>query len=183
MGSLFLHPLPQPAPWTPWHPRLPQDDFAALGVDLKGLIDSGALELHYSEFGVGGAGRETGVPATSVIEVATFPFAGVDGVYTPRRDPWLVPMLKNYALEFYAKVAAWLANPYNKTHRCGAWRGSGAAGWRRARGGDQRGKPRRPAPLGAGSGSGRLPAGCGPHMQRAAPNKACGDRTCTACAP
>lgn len=98
-----------------------------MGVDLKALIDAGALELHYSELGVGGAGRETGVPALTVVEVATFPFAGVDGIYSAARDPWLVPMLKSYAVEFYAKLAAWLANPFNKTHRCA--RASPGRGW------------------------------------------------------
>lgn len=114
-----------------------QDDLASVGVDLKGLIDAGALELHYSELGIGGAGRESGLPAATVAEVATFPFAGVSGVYSTARDPWLVPMLKSYAIEFYAKLAAWLATPYNKTHRCGAARvalvGRGWDARRRAR--------------------------------------------------
>lgn len=33
----------------------------ALGVDLAGLINAGKLELHYSEFGIGGGGRYSGV--------------------------------------------------------------------------------------------------------------------------
>lgn len=111
-SSLSHHPL-HPNAWI----LFGQDDLKAVGVDLKALIDAGALELHYSELGVGGAGRETGVPALTVVEVATFPFAGVDGIYSAARDPWLVPMLKSYAVEFYAKLAAWLANPFNKTHR------------------------------------------------------------------
>jgi hypothetical protein len=94
-----------------------QEDLSNLGIDLLGLINSGRLELHYSEFGVGGAGRDTGRPAPTVEEVARFPFAGVDGLYTAANDPWRRPYLKEYALEFYQKVAKWLENPDIKTHR------------------------------------------------------------------
>jgi hypothetical protein len=37
-----------------------QDDLAAMNIDLTGLMNSGSIELHYSEFGVGGGSRDTG---------------------------------------------------------------------------------------------------------------------------
>jgi len=41
-------------------PSLFQDEMRSVGVNLQQLINSGSIELHYSEFGLGGGGRYTG---------------------------------------------------------------------------------------------------------------------------
>jgi hypothetical protein len=44
----------------------PQDEMRNMGIDMQGLIDSGALELHYSEYGLGGGARYSGAtPCTA----------------------------------------------------------------------------------------------------------------------
>ncbi|KAI8472420.1 MAG: hypothetical protein J3K34DRAFT_210613 [Monoraphidium minutum] len=94
-----------------------KDDLATMGIDLAALINSGSIELHYSEFGIGGADRTSGQPADDPKAVATFPFAGVDGPYRAARDPWKRPQINAFLREFYGKVSLWLATPYNKTFR------------------------------------------------------------------
>lgn len=95
----------------------------ALGIDLKAAIDAGRLELHYSEFGIGGGGRYSGgAVAATPAEVALRPFFGIYGPYARARDPWALPANGEFRREFYAKAAAWLAEPNMTTYRC-------AAGW------------------------------------------------------
>jgi hypothetical protein len=94
-----------------------RDSLASYGVDLKKLIDTNQLELHYSELGLGGAGRDSnGRPARSARDAAKTPWAGIDaalGTYLPALDPWRYEALRLFAVEFYSKLAAWLAEGEN----------------------------------------------------------------------
>jgi hypothetical protein len=99
-----------------------RDNLASYGVDLLKLVNSGAIELHYSELGLGGAGRDSrGMPAPTAREAARALFAGVDaarGVFVARLNPWAVPTLRAFAVEFYTKLSVWLAaGSTNKTFK------------------------------------------------------------------
>ncbi|GBF88099.1 hypothetical protein Rsub_00811 [Raphidocelis subcapitata] len=97
------------------------DEMRAFGVDLPALIDSGALELHYSEFGLGGGGAYAGASvAQGPGEVALRPFFGIYGPYARATDPWALPANKAFQREFYEKAAAWLSRTDNKTYRISA---------------------------------------------------------------
>jgi hypothetical protein len=66
----------------------------SFGVDLAGMIDSGSLELHYSEFGLGGGGAYAGTSvAQTPGEVALRPFYGVYGPYSRATDVRGFPFL------------------------------------------------------------------------------------------
>lgn len=52
-----------------------------MNIDLPALINAGSLELHYSEFGIGGGDRDTGALAamTGPFAMAGPSFARVPG--------------------------------------------------------------------------------------------------------
>lgn len=94
------------------------DSMKEFGVDVLSLLNSGKLELHYSEFGLGGGGNYAGnQPATTPAAVALRPFYGVYAAYSTSRDPWQTPANRALLQEFWSKTAAWLANPFNKTYK------------------------------------------------------------------
>lgn len=94
----------------------------ANGVNIATLINSGKLELHYSEFGLGGGNEGNARPASSAAMAGKQPWAGVAGYYNSAWDPWNVPELRNYRNEFFTKALQWLADPYGKTYRvCDVW--------------------------------------------------------------
>lgn len=86
------------------------------GIDLASLVNSGKLELHYSEFGIGGGNEGNAAPAVSARMVGKQPWAGVAGFYSPSTDPWQIPSLQAYRTEFYSRTLDWLANPTIKTY-------------------------------------------------------------------
>jgi hypothetical protein len=97
------------------------NDMASYGVDIAGLVNSGQLELQYSEFGIGGGNSYSGLTmARSPSEVALRPFFGVYGVYQASEDPWRVPANKAFLREYYTKALQWLADPSNKTYKVSA---------------------------------------------------------------
>ena len=72
--------------------------------------------------GLGGAGRDSnGRPARTARDAAKAPWAGIDaalGNYFPSLDPWRYEALRLFAVEFYAKLAQWLAGgDSNKTFK------------------------------------------------------------------
>jgi hypothetical protein len=97
------------------------DDMRSYGVDIAGLVNSGQLELQYSEFGIGGGNSYSGLTmARSPSEVALRPFFGVYGVYKSAEDPWKIPANKAFLREYYTKALQWLADPGNKTYKVSA---------------------------------------------------------------
>ena len=91
---------------------------AEYGIDLKGLINAGKLDLQYSEFGIGGGNSYAGTTAAKTPgEVALRPFFGVYGAYNPATDPWQVPANRAFLREYYSKAVQWLAAPEKTTYR------------------------------------------------------------------
>ncbi|KAF6266415.1 hypothetical protein COO60DRAFT_1474808 [Scenedesmus sp. NREL 46B-D3] len=85
------------------------------GIDLAALINSGKLELHYSEFGIGGGNEGNAAPAVSARMVGKQPWAGVAGFFSPSTNPWQISSLQAYRTEFYPK-------PWNSTTAQGTYR-------------------------------------------------------------
>lgn len=92
------HPtlLGPPRAHTPPRPPLPPpphtQEARAAGIDVAAIIASRGLELHYSEFGLGGGQSPTGrTPARTADQVARTPFYGVNGPYRKSADPWQNP--------------------------------------------------------------------------------------------
>jgi hypothetical protein len=94
---------------------------AEYGIDIRGLVTAGKLDLQYSEFGIGGGNSYAGTtPASTPAEVALRPFFGVYGAYNPAKDPWQVPANRAFLREYYAKALQWLSAPENTTYRVSA---------------------------------------------------------------
>jgi hypothetical protein len=96
------------------------DSLRGLGVavDLPRLAASGALELHYSEFGIGGGMNGNGAIAPSADVCAQQPWAGITGAYTGAADPWQRSDLGAFRITFYSRALDWLSSPASAhTHR------------------------------------------------------------------
>lgn len=87
----------------------------ANGLSLSGLINSGKLELHYSEFGIGGGVNGLAQIAASADACAKQPWAGISGSFTTALNPWLQGSLSSFRSSFYGKALDWLSNPSSVT--------------------------------------------------------------------
>lgn len=88
----------------------------ANGVSLANLARSGKLELHYSEFGIGGGVDGKGQFAPSADACAKQPWAGMLGSYTASGDPWRQGYLAAFRQSFYSKTLDWLSSPGSGTY-------------------------------------------------------------------
>jgi hypothetical protein len=87
----------------------------ASGLSLSSLIDAGKLELHYSEFGIGGGVNGLAQIAASADACAKQPWAGISGSFSTGLDPWLQSSLSSFRSSFYGKALDWLSNPRSGT--------------------------------------------------------------------
>lgn len=87
----------------------------ANGLSLSSLINSGKLELHYSEFGIGGGVNGLAQIAASADACAKQPWAGISGSFTTGLNPWLQSSLSAFRSSFYGKALDWLSNPSSGT--------------------------------------------------------------------
>jgi hypothetical protein len=89
----------------------------AAGLDLASLAASGRLELHYSEFGIGGGTNGNGAQAPLADAAARQPWAGITGSYSAGRDPWRRADLAAFRDAFYGRALEWLSAPNSGTYR------------------------------------------------------------------
>jgi hypothetical protein len=87
----------------------------ANGVSLSSLAKSGKLELHYSEFGVGGGVNGLAQIAASADACAKQPWAGILGSYSSSMDPWQRSDLSAFRDSFYDRTIGWLSSPGSGT--------------------------------------------------------------------
>ncbi|PNH07450.1 hypothetical protein TSOC_006095 [Tetrabaena socialis] len=65
-----------------------------VGFDAAAVIERRGIDLHYSEFGMGGGSSPTGTAAArDPAAAARTPFYGVWGAYNGATDPWAPPEL------------------------------------------------------------------------------------------
>lgn len=65
-----------------------------VGIDVAAIIRRRRIELHYSEFGLGGGASPLGsVAARTPDQAARMPFYGVWGAYRGSSDPWAPPQV------------------------------------------------------------------------------------------
>jgi hypothetical protein len=88
----------------------------ANGVSLSSLAKSGKLELHYSEFGVGGGVNGLAEIAASADACAKQPWAGIIGSYSSSMDPWKRSDLSAFRDGFYDRAIGWLSSPGSATY-------------------------------------------------------------------
>lgn len=88
----------------------------ANGLNLANLAKSGKLELHYSEFGIGGGVDGKNQFAASADACAKQPWAGLSGSYSTSIDPWRQSDLSAFRNTFYSRAMDWLGNPGGGTH-------------------------------------------------------------------
>lgn len=86
------------------------------GVNLPELVKAGKVELHYSEFGIGGGVNGLAQLATSADACAKQPWAGITGPYTSSLDPWRQSYLSSFRNDFYSKAMDWLSSPGGTTY-------------------------------------------------------------------
>jgi hypothetical protein len=88
----------------------------ANGLNLANLARSGKLELHYSEFGIGGGADGKNQFAASADACAKQPWAGLSGSYATSIDPWQHGYLSDFRSTFYSRAMDWLGNPSSGTY-------------------------------------------------------------------
>lgn len=70
-----------------------------VGLDVAVILRRRRIDLHYSEFGMGGGASPIGtVPARSPEQAARMPFYGVWGAYRGGTDPWATSLVWMEAL-------------------------------------------------------------------------------------
>ncbi|PNW74409.1 hypothetical protein CHLRE_13g607400v5 [Chlamydomonas reinhardtii] len=97
-----------------------------VGLDVSAILKRRNLDLHYSEFGLGGGNSPLGTtPARTPEAAARMPFYGVWGAYAgPATDPWAPPQMRAFLHSFFAKTLSWLAvggGPTYKISHCFLW--------------------------------------------------------------
>lgn len=95
------------------------EDLANLagGLNIVTLADSGKLELHYGEFGIGCGVDGKNEPSSSADACAAAPWAGVCGVFSPTSNPWQRSDLANFRTSFYDKAFEWLSRPSTRLYK------------------------------------------------------------------
>lgn len=88
----------------------------ANGVSLVSLVQSGKLELHYSEFGIGGGVNGNPQISPNADMCAKQPWAGIAGSYSTSMDPWQQGYLATFRDSFYSKAMDWLSSPGSGTY-------------------------------------------------------------------
>jgi hypothetical protein len=84
------------------------------GLDLAQLFGTGKLELHYSEWGLGGGFKPlNGMEqlAASADAAAQQPWTGITGMYNQMIDPWVQGYLSIFRQTFFMKALQWVSSP------------------------------------------------------------------------
>jgi hypothetical protein len=84
------------------------------GLDLTQLLKTGKLELHYSEWGLGGGFKPlNGLEqlAASADAAAQQPWTGITGMYNKLIDPWVQGYLSIFRQTFFNKALQWVSSP------------------------------------------------------------------------
>ncbi|KAG2424504.1 hypothetical protein HYH02_015174 [Chlamydomonas schloesseri] len=97
-----------------------------VGLDVAAILRRRNLDLHYSEFGMGGGSSPLGTtPARTPQAAARMPFYGVWGAYEgPGSDPWAPSQMRSFLHSFFAKTLSWLSvggGPTYKISHCFLW--------------------------------------------------------------
>ncbi|PNH07449.1 hypothetical protein TSOC_006094 [Tetrabaena socialis] len=96
-----------------------------VGFDAAAVIERRGIDLHYSEFGMGGGSSPTGTAAArDPAAAARTPFYGVWGAYNGATDPWAPPEMRDFLHSFFRKTLGWLAvggGPTYKISHCFLW--------------------------------------------------------------
>lgn len=92
------------------------DEFKSLGVDLQSLSQPGGLELHFSEFGNGGAACSGG-PAATPQSAVECPYFGVFSDFDPTRNPWATPAMQSFITNWYQQAIKWAAAGTGPTYK------------------------------------------------------------------
>ncbi|GIL64350.1 hypothetical protein Vafri_18320, partial [Volvox africanus] len=96
-----------------------------VGLDAAAILHRRRIDLHYSEFGMGGGASPLGtVPARSPDQASRMPFYGVWGAYRGNSDPWAPPKMRSFMHSFYRKTLDWLAQGGGPTYfvsHCFLW--------------------------------------------------------------
>ena len=85
------------------------------GLDLAQLLGTGKLELHYSEWGLGGGFKPlNGLEqlAASADAAAQQPWTGITGMYNKLIDPWVQGYLSVFRQTFFNKALQWVSSPF-----------------------------------------------------------------------
>ncbi|KXZ42868.1 hypothetical protein GPECTOR_113g280 [Gonium pectorale] len=83
-----------------------------------------AVELHYSEFGVGGGTFSGVMPALTPAAAANAPYFGMPVHYRPNTDPWANGLMRDFLRSFYSRSLSWLSRgggPLIPISHCFAW--------------------------------------------------------------
>jgi hypothetical protein len=84
------------------------NEFKKLGINLQNLLRAPHKELHFSEFGIGGA-TCTHQPATSASEAVKCPYYGIFGDYKASTDPWRNVTMRRFISDYYKAAVKWAA--------------------------------------------------------------------------
>lgn len=95
-------------------------------MDVAGIIKGRGIELHYSEYGLGGGTSPAGNRrAYSAEQAAHTPFYGMFGPYVKLEDPWSnSAAVRDYMHSFYRRTLQWLrqgGGPTYPIHACFLW--------------------------------------------------------------
>ncbi|KAG2493204.1 hypothetical protein HYH03_008624 [Edaphochlamys debaryana] len=96
-----------------------------VGLDVAPIIRRRGIDLHYSEFGLGGGSSPLGTAAAATpAAAARTPFYGVWGAYVPANDPWAPPAMRAFLHSFFSKTLGWLVQGGGPTYtvsHCFLW--------------------------------------------------------------
>ncbi|GFR46031.1 hypothetical protein Agub_g7304 [Astrephomene gubernaculifera] len=96
-----------------------------VGLDVAAIISRRGIDLHYSEFGLGGGASPLGTAvARTPTEAARMPFYGVWGAYRKDTDPWAPPQMRAFMHSFFRKTLDWLSQgggPTYSVSHCFLW--------------------------------------------------------------
>jgi hypothetical protein len=84
------------------------------GLNVAQLLASGKLELHYSEWGLGGGFKPANGPeqlAPSADACAQQPWTGITGGYVKSVDPWEQGYLSSFRASYFKKALQWVSSP------------------------------------------------------------------------
>ena len=96
------------------------DEFKLFGLDISQFPDNG-IEIHFSEFGIGGstcAGNE--FPATNISHITQCPYFGVFGPYSLKTDPWKSSQMKGFQIYYYKQLSRWVSQGTGPTFKVNA---------------------------------------------------------------
>jgi hypothetical protein len=92
------------------------DEFRMLGVDFAKLVNRPNFELHFSEFGNGGASCSGG-PATTPSAAVGCPYFGIFGDFQSVTNPWASTQMKDFITKYYQQATRWASGGTGPTFK------------------------------------------------------------------